>query len=212
MPAERPRAAVYVDGFNLYHRALRNTPYKWLDLGKLCTFLLPEYEIARIRYFTAMVDPRPDDPQQQQRQQIYIRALTTIPNMTVTYGLFKTRRVWLPRANRKPGEERFIEVLRTDEKGSDVNLATALLADGFRDEYDVAVVVSNDSDLVRPIQVVREELKKVVGVVITDAKTVKSALPADFHKRISAGVLTSCQFKDTVRDEKGPIRKPAKWR
>jgi uncharacterized LabA/DUF88 family protein len=212
MPDVKPRAAVYVDGFNLYHRALKGTSYKWLDLGKLSTFVLPEFEIVRIRYFTAMVDARPDDPQQQQRQQIYIRALRTIPHLTVTFGLFKTRNVWLPRAHPKPGEDKFVEVRRTDEKGSDVNLATSLLADGFRDEYDVAVVISNDSDLVRPIQVVREELKKKVGVVITDSKTVKSALPADFHRRISVGLLTSCQFKDSLKDTNGRIRKPKEWK
>lgn len=212
MATSRPRAAVYVDGFNFYHRAIKGTPYKWLNLGKVATFLLPEYEVVRIRYFTAIVDPKPGDPQQQQRQQIYIRALCTIPHLTVTYGLFKTRNAWLPRAHPQPGEDLLVEVRRTQEKGSDVNLATYLLADGFRDEYDVAVVISNDSDLVRPIQVVRHELKKTVGVVITDPDTPTSALPADFHKRISAGLLTSCQFKALLRDDKGKIRKPDRWK
>ncbi len=50
---------VYVDGFNLYYGAyygaLRNKPYRWLDLYALFTKLLPAYEINRIRYFTAIV-------------------------------------------------------------------------------------------------------------------------------------------------------------
>lgn len=213
MSEPRPKAAVYVDGFNLYHRALKGGPYKWLNLGKLATFLLPEFDVVRIRYFTAIVDPRPDDPQQQQRQQVYIRALDTLPNLTVHYGLFKTRDVWLPLAHPKPGETPLVEVRVTKEKGSDVNLATYLLADGFRGEYEVAVVISNDSDLVRPIQVVRNELKLRVGVVITDPRTPKSALPADFHRRINAGQLTSCQFKATIRDGEGRIiRKPDRWK
>ena len=41
-----------------------------------------------------------------------------------------------------------------EEKGSDVNLATYLVADGFRDLYDTAVVVSNDSDLAEPLKLV----------------------------------------------------------
>ena len=53
---------VYIDGFNLYHRALQNTPYKWLDLFKLSQALLPKHEINRIRYFTALVEQRPSDP------------------------------------------------------------------------------------------------------------------------------------------------------
>jgi hypothetical protein len=29
------RTIAYVDGFNLYYRALKGTPYKWLDLNKM---------------------------------------------------------------------------------------------------------------------------------------------------------------------------------
>ena len=66
---------VYIDGFNLYHRALRREArFKWLDLAKLCQTLLPAHEIKRIRYFTAIVHMRPEDPQQQMRQQIYLCA------------------------------------------------------------------------------------------------------------------------------------------
>lgn len=71
---------VYIDGFNLYHRALQREPrFKWLDLAKLCRTLLLAHEIRRIRYFTAIVQRRPEDPQQQRRQLIYLRALRTIP-------------------------------------------------------------------------------------------------------------------------------------
>ncbi len=56
-------------------------------------------------------------------------------------------------------------VLKTEEEGSDVNLATLLLKDGFQGLYDVAVVISNDSDLVLPIEMVKTELGKPVGVL-----------------------------------------------
>ena len=59
---------VYIDGFNLCHRALQDTPYKWLDLSKLCQALLPKHTINSIRYFTALVEHRPQDPGQQRRQ------------------------------------------------------------------------------------------------------------------------------------------------
>jgi hypothetical protein len=32
----------YVDGFNLYYGAAKNTPYKWLDIGELCRQLIRE--------------------------------------------------------------------------------------------------------------------------------------------------------------------------
>ena len=41
----------------------------------------------------------------------------------------------------------FVEVIKTEEKGSDVNLAVHLLNDAWLDRYECAVVVSNDSDL-----------------------------------------------------------------
>ena len=39
-----------------------------------------------------------------------------------------------------------VSVLKLEEKQSDVNLATALLVDGFNSDYDAAVIVSNDTD------------------------------------------------------------------
>jgi hypothetical protein len=62
----------------LYYGCLRDTPYRWLDLHALSRALLPRDEIHRIRYFTALVSARPGDPQQAQRQQVYLRALGTM--------------------------------------------------------------------------------------------------------------------------------------
>ncbi len=138
---------VYVDGFNLYYGCVKDTPYKWLDLGKLCRMLLPGHEIHRIRYFTALVVSRPDDPQQRTRQEVFLRALGTIPNLSVHYGQFRTHKVRVALANPSAGGPRTVEILDTKEKGSDVNLATYLLLDGFRKDYEMAVVVSNDNSV-----------------------------------------------------------------
>ncbi len=53
---------VYIDGFNLYYGALKGTQYKWLNLQKLCELVLPNNKIAYIKYYTARVKDRPDDP------------------------------------------------------------------------------------------------------------------------------------------------------
>jgi len=204
------RTNLYIDAFNLYYRCLKGTRFKWLDLGKMCSLLLPQHEVRRIRYFTARVEARPDDPQQPQRQQTYLRALATVPNLSIHYGSFLTKPKRLPLAHPKPGEPRTVEVLRTEEKGSDVNLATHLLVDGFKRDYDVAVVISNDSDLKGPIEAVRSELGQTVGVVIP-GNLPRSALPADFYKRIRSGILAASQFPGTLRDQHGTIRKPKGW-
>ncbi len=114
-------------------------------------------------------------------------------------------------ARPQPGLPRTVEVLRTEEKGSDVNLATYLLVDGFRGDYETAVVVSNDSDLKAPIDAVRRELGLAVGVAIPRPRVRRSALPADFYRRVRQGVLAASQFPPTLRDSRGAIRRPQAW-
>lgn len=83
---------VYVDGFNLYYGSVKGTPYKWLDLRKLCNLIFPNNELHRIRYFTALVKNTGADPTKSQRQQTFIRALETLPGLTVHYGSFLATR------------------------------------------------------------------------------------------------------------------------
>ena len=77
------RTNIYVDGFNLYYGALRKTPHRWVNLESLFQFLLPKNTIQEIKYFTALVSARPNDPSQPQRQQLYLRALATLPKVSV---------------------------------------------------------------------------------------------------------------------------------
>lgn len=204
------RANVYVDGFNLYH-ALRDTPYKWLDLRKLARFLLPNDRIHRIRYFTSRITVPRDQPKEQ-NQQTYIRALKTLPRLSVHYGTCRSDSEFLPRAGGKPGQHEL--VIEKKQKGSDVNLASMLLADGFRGDYEVAVVVSNDSDLVLPINIVTNQLRLPVGLL----KPVRRGLFAvelieavTFYKPIRKGVLAASQFPPQLADANGTITKPNGW-
>ncbi len=118
-------ANVYVDGFNLYYGCLKGTPYKWLDLAALAGRLLPADEIKRIRYFSAKVQGRDIDPGAPQREDAYLRALATVPGLTVHLGHFLTSRTRMRLAHPSPGGPLTVEVMRTEEKGSDVNLATS---------------------------------------------------------------------------------------
>jgi uncharacterized LabA/DUF88 family protein len=156
---------VYVDGFNLYYGTVKDTPYKWLSIDELCQLLLPKNQIARIKYFTARVTGRPDDPDQPVRQQMFLRALRTLPNLEIIYGHFLTNEVYMPRSDSAPGKLKYVKVIKTEEKGSDVNIATHLLSDGFSSRYQAAVIVTNDSDLLEPVRIVRNELKLVVGIL-----------------------------------------------
>ena len=210
---------VYIDGFNLYYRALQQEPqFKWLNLAKLCQTLLPTHEIKRIRYFTAIVDQRPNDPRQQMRQQIYLRALRTIPNLDIHRGQFKNHTIWRPLANPVPGSDKYVEVRNTEEKGTDVNIATYLIMDGYDREYEQAVVISNDSDFALPIRMVRDKLKFPVGAINPNLDQERNTMPvelkkaATFHTFIRRKMLENSQFPDTLTDATGVFTKPCAWR
>ena len=87
-----------------------------------------------------------------------------------------------------------VAVLKTEEKGSDVNLATYLLMDAFDQDYELALVVSNDSDLVGPIEVVQRRFGLPVGVV-NPHRTTSHALrvAASFYRRC-AGVCSPAAY------------------
>lgn len=202
---------IYVDGFNLYYGAVKDTPYKWLDLHKLCTLLFPKNEIHRIRYFTALVHSNPSDPQKTQRQETFIRALETLPNLTVHYGSFLSSTVRMPLAKPRPGRRNAL-VVKMEEKGSDVNLASMLLMDGFRGDYEAAVVLSNDSDLLLPIKIVTQELKLPVGLLNPHKRfSMELTKVATFRKQIRQGVLSVSQLPETLTDANGTITKPPDW-
>ena len=210
---------VYVDGFNLYYGALKNTPYKWLDLVETCRRLLPDRQINRIRYFTAPVVPLAHDQQVRDRQSSYIRALRTIPNLTIHYGRFSSnpfRAPIYPLVYPSPtGPPQTVQIQKTEEKRSDVNLATLLLIDCFDNEFDEAVVISNDSDLTLPIQYVGNRFEKQVGVINPHHRSrVSSELRQAAtwtYRQINRSVLENSQFPPVMADSNGEFRKPAAW-
>lgn len=212
--AARPTANIYVDGFNLYYGGLKGTANKWLDLDALFRTLLPTHEINRIRYFTARISGRPDNPDSPTRQDTYLRALGTLPNVSVHLGKFLQSNVRMPLAQPKPGGPKTVEVIKTEEKGSDVNIATYLLIDAFRRDSDLAVVVSNDSDLCEPIRIVKDEFGVQVALFIPHNRTshALSKLSPLFIKQIRQGPLSGSQFAPQLTDAHGrKIVKPAAW-
>ena len=149
------RTAIYVDGFNLYYGSLKDTKFKWVNLQALFSSILEDHhKITQIKYFTAHIKARKHDPSGPDRQMAYINALKTIPTLTVHYGQFASHEVRMENANPPPNT---VSVIKTEEKGSDVNLSVNLLNDAWRDEYDCAVLVTNDSDMAEAMRLVRKE-------------------------------------------------------
>ena len=191
---------------------MRGTPDRWLDLGRLAHLLLPGHQLNRIRYFTARVSNRPGDPTQAQRQQAYIRALSTVPDLSIHYGHLLSKRKRRPLAASPPSGPRTVEILDTEEKGSDVNLASYLLLDGFEEDYELAVVVSNDSDLELPITMVRDRLGKVIGVFDPSGRrSFQLSQAATWYRPLRRGPLSASRFPDQLSDSDGVITKPSAW-
>jgi hypothetical protein len=212
----RKQTIVYVDGFNLYYGCLRRTSERWLNIGELCRRMLHNADVVGIKYFTARVKPRAEDPEQAQRQQAYLRALATVPNLTIHYGAFITKAATRRCIKDRQGKPRYADVWITEEKGSDVNLASHLLIDGFRARYELAVVVSNDGDLKDPVHFVRHDLEAPVGVLNPHRNRSYALSPRElprgsFYKPIRRAVLRDTQFPSQVQDARGTIHKPPGW-
>ncbi|MGH3544610.1 MAG: NYN domain-containing protein [Mycobacteriales bacterium] len=193
--------------------ALKGTPCKWLDLAALCRKLLPKHQIHRIRYFTAKVSPRPGNAQQHVRQDAYLRALATLPNVSVHLGEFRVRSVRMALTQPVAGGIKTVEVIKTEEKGSDVNLATYLTLDACQGDCSAAVVISNDSDLREPLRVVRQELGLTTGILNPHPTYKRSrSMEATFFKQIRESALKQCQFPERLTDAQGfMIHKPENW-
>jgi uncharacterized LabA/DUF88 family protein len=212
------RTRVYVDGFNLYYGAFREGPfgaYKWLNLVGFCRDILSKgSRVDTVRYFTARVKPTSADPGAPARQAAYIQALRTLPEVTIHMGTFSThpkvRPVADPRAHCQPA----VEVLITEEKGSDVNLATYLLLDAFDDAFDTAVIVSDDSDLLEPTTLVKGRFGKrlVVIRIRTDRGSVFRNVADAVYDANRLRYYSQNQFPPSLRSASGRvISKPAGW-
>lgn len=209
------RTSVYIDGFNLYYGVLKGTPYKWLDLKALFRrILLPHHEIGAIRYYTAMISARPGDPGAPTRQSVYLSALRAqIPELTITLGHFLENRVSMRLADPPPAGSRFATVIRTEEKGSDVNLALHVLNDAWHDRYDCAVICSNDSDLAESLRLVRREHGKTIILAVPGGadRPASNQLKrwAKATRRIAVADAAACQLPNPIPGTS--IRKPESW-
>lgn len=202
----------YVDAFNLYYGSLKGTPDRWLDLDALFRAVFPKNQINRIRYFTAIVESRPSDLRRPAHQRAYLRALQTIPSLSIHYGQYKTRAVRLPLAQPPANGPQTAHVLRTEEKGTDVNLASYLLLDAFREDCETAIVVSNDADLKTPVEIAKTELGISVGVLNPHPLKRRSFdLQPTFFKQLRRGPIAASQFPRVLKDAQGKIRKPPSW-
>ena len=140
--------------------------------------------------------------------------METLEGFDAYYGAFRSGIKRRPLAEPVPGLPTHVLVRDSEEKGSDVNLATRLLVDGFNGEYEQAVVVSNDADFAGAMRYVRDVLGLRVTLVNPDPKNSSPRELADaatYVKRLWKSHLRRSLLPDTLRDETGTIRRPDGW-
>lgn len=230
----------YVDGFNLYKGALQDRPdLKWLDLIAFCQSRRPEMKLVEVYYFTADVMARFPGDKAQNRQHAYLRVLQDL-GVHVVRGKFKKDVDWLRVGSTKregliqptlsgnfgltqkaisksvsqaaPDLPR-AQVWKFGEKGSDVNLASHLLRDTYKNNIEAALVISGDSDLRTPIQFA---VSHGVNVKILKPSPTHSAAGlksvSSYFEELHPTWLQSFQLPNNFVTQKGKvIKRPESW-
>lgn len=204
------RVIAYIDGFNLYHglRAQNDKSLYWLDLPALVRSLLkPDQTLVFTRYFTARIKTAGrstvDDVR---RQSVYLDALAAQPNLSLHFGQFMAKPASCKRCQS--------EWTTFEEKQSDVNLGVELTIDAFRDRFDVAMVISADSDLTSPIERMKQEHPTKQVVVAFPPKRQSNRLKSlGPHVVVGIDKLRNAQLPETVLSASGyPLTRPPTWR
>ncbi len=206
------RTAIYIDGFNFYYGAVKGTAHKWLNPKQLCAAILQSHHhIIAVNYCTAKVSPTHTDPGAAVRQATYLKAIQSyIPELSIIYGHFlQTKMLCRPVVNANHGN--LIQVFRTEEKGSDVNLAVHLVNDAHKDVFDCAVIISNDSDLAEAMRIVKDEIGKVVGLFTPWRRRASKQLMqhSNFQRTIRKSSLAQSQLPNPIPGT--AIYKPKSW-
>lgn len=209
---EPMRIRAYIDGLNLYYGSLKGHPErKWLDIVGLVDDLMPGHDVNLVRYFSAPVSGKAD-PRANQRQEVYLRALRSSSRFTDVMGRFRSHVVDMPLAIPTPGGPRMAQVVKTEEKGSDVNLATYLLVDGMDRLYDAAIVISNDSDLVEPIAIACHRFGPVHIITPNDHRNDQMACAGASYRRLDPALVLAHQLPARVELANGKVvTRPRQW-
>ena len=134
-----------------------------------------------------------------------------MPLLRIYFGNFLPKTKWRPLVS---DPNQYVEIHDTEEKGSDVNLATHLLNDAWLNLYDAALVISQDSDLLEPLRIVKQERKKTVILAWLDGQqpSKKWYQAASSIKHVTPARLADAQFSEKLMTSSGHyVYKPSNW-
>jgi uncharacterized LabA/DUF88 family protein len=201
------KVVVYIDGFNLYFGLIERNwrKYLWLDLKKFAaSLLLKNQRLVHTKYFTSRISK---PLSKQQRQSVFIDALNSLTEFSIFYGRYQAQ----IRTCENCGFTTFI----SNEKKTDVNIATELLVDAFQNTFDTAIVVSADADLTAPIVAIRRLFpeKSVVVAFPPKRNSYELRTVATTHYFIGEHNLRDNLLPDEIKTPTGFIlKRPDKWK
>jgi uncharacterized LabA/DUF88 family protein len=202
---KKERVIAYVDGFNLYF-GMREAGFdkcRWLNVKKLVESLMQSnQELVGIKYFTSRVSNNPD---KQKRQSTYIDALESV-GIEIYYGNYQDNNLECKRCGHVWKSAK--------EKMTDVNIATANIVDAFKERYDMAMLISGDSDLTPPIKEVHKIFKNTRVFVAFPPKRHNSSMTIVAKGSLTIGrkKLIDAQFDEVVTSKTGyKLKRPNEW-
>lgn len=218
------RFNAYVDGFNLYYaiKNLGNQSLKWVDIRRLCECFVPSGDsLGDVYHFTAYLDRvppgavlDPNYPKHQarsfSRHKEYESALRAV-GVKPVIAHYKWRDAHCTKCRQT--------YLRPEEKQTDVNIGVHLVKHAAKGEYDVALLVSADSDLVPAVKCVRSDFQRRIRIVAPPGRLgmcsqLYRATGEKWRGEISREQVEARQLPDYVTDAKGRLvaTRPGKWR
>lgn len=205
MDKPKQRVIAYIDGSNLYFGLVdAGLKFcKWLDVKKLMQrFLDSNQELIAVKFFTSRLT---HDAPREARQDVYLQALAA-SGVDLIFGSYHSKTIECYHCNHS--------WVTQNEKMTDVNLATHLLMDAHLDAYDVAFLVSGDSDFAPCVEAVDEtyEEKSVVMLFPPNRENDSLSDEARSSQLISKEKLIECQFPLQLIGKDGvEIQKPIGW-
>ncbi len=136
------RVAIFIDGSNLYHGLRNSSKRQDLNYADFANKLCGSRRLFRTYYYNVLQDPI-HWPDGHREQRVFLDILRKTPYLEVRLGSTKVNQG--------------IPV----EKGIDIMLATDLLYFAWNNFYDVALLVSGDSDFAYALQAVKNMGKHV---------------------------------------------------
>ncbi len=185
-------------------KAQYNNKYLWLDVEALSNSLLvPGQSLVATKYFTSMVTNQPD---KEKRQRTYLDALKASTSCHYYYGQYQSNIINCRGCGSNWPSPK--------EKMTDVNIATQMLMDAFTDQFDVAILISGDSDLIPPIQAIKSlSTEKRIGVYFPPSRhSIQLKSLVHFSGLIGKNKLRDSQLPDNIVKPDGfVLTRPSTW-